>query len=159
MVECRICLIEFGKEREPLLLLCGHSLCGVCVQELNYNEQNGLLCPTCRELTPGGLKLKRNYTLMEVIETEAKDGQRREKILEEETKRHDEPRVELVAGPLMNADNTPRDETGLDSSKADAKQYARISTMLRYSVPTTLLMEGVPLALLSWFTNRTRSGS
>ena len=51
-LKCPICLDNL---KEPKGLLCFHSFCRVCLNELNTEEEGGhkkLRCPTCRQLSP-----------------------------------------------------------------------------------------------------------
>ena len=49
--ECPVCYDRLGTQRVPYSLLCGHTLCGLCIKNLSHGSET-FPCPLCRELTP-----------------------------------------------------------------------------------------------------------
>lgn len=66
-MECGVCLEEFDeKEKQPIMLECGHTLCKECVESI-YNMTKH--CPIDRQEFKRPLEeLKPNYALLEVLE-------------------------------------------------------------------------------------------
>lgn len=66
-MECNICLEEFDeKEKQPIVLECGHTLCRECVESI-YNKNKK--CPIDGEEFKRSLhELKPNYALLELLE-------------------------------------------------------------------------------------------
>lgn len=48
-MECVICMSNYTKENIPRALLCGHTFCDSCLQ--NMVQDNGIICPNCRRIT------------------------------------------------------------------------------------------------------------
>ncbi|XP_069619067.1 E3 ubiquitin/ISG15 ligase TRIM25-like [Ranitomeya imitator] len=66
-LECSVCLNIYT---DPVTLRCGHSFCGVCIdQVLITQDKSGVYsCPECREEFQERPALKRNVTLHNVVE-------------------------------------------------------------------------------------------
>lgn len=62
---CQVCLLTFNDgTNAPMLLICGHSYCAVCVAKFPLP----MTCPLCRVVTPGQSdSLKKNYALIDVL--------------------------------------------------------------------------------------------
>jgi hypothetical protein len=65
---CDICMYPFDHdEHVPLVLPCGHSLCGQCAHGLDAAGPAGRCCPLDRK--PFGGELQRNYLALRLLES------------------------------------------------------------------------------------------
>ncbi|KAI1699158.1 anaphase-promoting complex, cyclosome, subunit 3 domain-containing protein [Ditylenchus destructor] len=62
---CAICLEIYSK---PQTLLCGHSFCEECIDDLQVRNQN-IECPICRETIRVNSKRVRNFALESLVES------------------------------------------------------------------------------------------
>ena len=70
--ECNICFISFdGSDRKPLILLCGHTFCTKCINDLKEIARkkgfSSFQCPTCREHDSLDYEFKTNYYVLELL--------------------------------------------------------------------------------------------
>ena len=64
-MDCIICKVEYNdKENNPIALICGHTLCAVCIKQVK--DQNKNKCPHCS--APLDKFHARNYDLQNAIE-------------------------------------------------------------------------------------------
>ena len=64
LLECKICFRIYNDVRKPIILLCGHTFCSLCVLALSPEEG---FCPTCRKnILISFQKLPVNYALLEL---------------------------------------------------------------------------------------------
>ena len=68
-MDCGVCFEKYDTaNREPFVLLCGHSLCKSCVRILPENN-----CPQCRQPFADGSP-RQNFALLDVLRSFAADG-------------------------------------------------------------------------------------
>lgn len=64
--ECLICRIEYNdKDRYPMVLSCGHTLCQECIKQISQKEPE-VKCPKCKATLEK--YLAKNYELLSAIE-------------------------------------------------------------------------------------------
>ena len=61
---CNICFLIYNETRKPIMLLCGHSFCSICIEALHPHDN---LCPSCRKvITLSFNELPINYSLLDL---------------------------------------------------------------------------------------------
>lgn len=78
LLQCKICYLSFNKDKKlPLVLKCGHSLCGVCIGKIktqakeceNSNDnQFSVECPFCKSKHTYEKEIPKNYLIIEMFE-------------------------------------------------------------------------------------------
>ena len=76
MPECPVCIREYVShisQRCPRVMMCGHTLCSVCIRKLSTTKKT-VSCPSCREVSRVPCKgFPTNFALVEALqESEAK---------------------------------------------------------------------------------------
>ena len=49
-ITCYICVDNYSLKKKPLILVCGHTFCEVCLQSL-FDNSNEILCCFCKVIT------------------------------------------------------------------------------------------------------------
>eukprot|EP01060_Flectonema_neradi_P019728 TRINITY_DN2704_c1_g1_i1.p1 TRINITY_DN2704_c1_g1~~TRINITY_DN2704_c1_g1_i1.p1 ORF type:complete len:165 (+),score=25.60 TRINITY_DN2704_c1_g1_i1:43-537(+) len=76
MPECPVCIREYVStipQRCPRVMVCGHTLCSVCIRKLATSRKT-VSCPSCREVSKVPIKgFPTNFALVEALrESEAR---------------------------------------------------------------------------------------
>lgn len=76
-ITCNICMDLYSQDKKPLILVCGHTFCEICLQKL-FDTSNEIQCCFCKIVT----KLDRfddmivNYSLLSISEMKFFDKQK-----------------------------------------------------------------------------------
>ncbi len=74
-IACVCCIGAFDlTKKEPMLLLCGHSICSNCLISAKSAGLQEVMCNLCKLSTGLGQKLNCNHSLVDLLKTESFNG-------------------------------------------------------------------------------------
>lgn len=75
---CSVCWRSFSTQLIPLTLICGHSFCGDCSENLKK-------CPLCRRRLSVGYQRVTNYSLLSLVDRIGQENMKEKKDFEMQT--------------------------------------------------------------------------
>lgn len=121
---CPVCFEQYNNKYKPITLLCGHSLCIICLTKLKTMKDNNPFlppreCPTCRMRIADQILNRPNTSIslrdgslyLQKIETDYDRELKAEKRKHDSTKQREERlrkqlEAKLAEKPSVNTDNT-----------------------------------------------------